>query len=230
MNILIVVAHPDDEVLGIGGTVPRLVGAGHGVRTCIMTGKAEARSNRPSDEQLLSDTHEAQKILGLPEPIVGSFENICLNAYPHLELVKFIEAAIREHQADTIFTHHPQDLNNDHYHTSIACQAAARYGQRSEGVPLLNALYFLEVLSSTDWSFPDGRSGFQADCFSQIGDTLDLKIDALEAYRGVMREFPHPRSVEVVRGLAAYRGGQAGLNYAEAFQTAFRRFDAELGA
>ncbi len=229
MNILVVVAHPDDEVLGIGGTAPKLVKAGHNVRTCIMTGKAEARSNRPSDEQLLSDTNEVQRILGLPAPIVGSFENIHLNTYPHLELVRFIEAAIKEHQADTIFTHHPEDLNNDHYHTSIACQAAARYGQRRDDAPLLSSLYFLEILSSTDWSFSDGRSGFRPDCFSHIGDTLDLKLSALKTYQGVMRDFPHPRSVEVVTGLAALRGGQAGLRYAEGFQTAFRRFDVEQG-
>jgi len=224
MNVLIVVAHPDDEVLGCGGTAAKLVEAGHNVRTCILTGSAEARSSRPSDVDLRADTLKAQRILGLPAPIVGAFENIKLNGYPHLELVQFIESAIADHQASTIFTHHPKDLNNDHHHTSIACQAAARYWQRGGDVPQLNALYFLEILSSTDWSFPDGQEGFRPDCFSHIGDTLDLKLSALHAYEGVMRDFPHPRSEEIVTALAALRGGQAGVAYAEGFQTAFRRF------
>lgn len=224
MNVLIVVAHPDDEVLGCGGTAPQLVRAGHNVRTCILTGGAEARSNKPSEEGLRADTLKAQEILGLPVPILGSFENIKLNVYSHLELVQFVESAIAEHQADTIFTHHPGDLNNDHYHTSIACQAAARYWQRRDDIPQLNALYLLEIPSSTDWSFPAGRDGFRPDCFNHIGGTLELKLSALRAYEGVIRDFPHPRSAEIVTALAAVRGGQAGVEYAESFQTAFRRF------
>ncbi len=224
-SVLIVVAHPDDEVLGAGGTGAALAARGVSVRSCILSGKADARSNRPDEPDLLSDLCRAQEILGFGKPILGDFPNIRFNVVPHLALVQFIEAAILESGANVVLTHHPHDLNNDHLHTSTACQAAVRLFQRRSDAPRLRALYFMEILSSTDWAFPGTQRPFQADTFFPIEATLPQKIEALHAYRGVMRAFPHPRSEEILRGLAAYRGGQAGLPYAEAFQTAFRLWD-----
>lgn len=222
-SVLIVVAHPDDEALGCGAMMTGLAARGIEVRTCILSGRVSARQHRPADPDLDHDTNEAHRILGLKPPILGDFPNIAFNTVPHLELVQFIEAAMLEVQADTIFTHHPADLNNDHVQTSQACQAAARLFQRRADYPPLRALYFMEVLSATDWAFPSGMNAFRADTFFEIGEEwLAQKLEALRAYRGVMRDFPHPRSAEIVRALAAFRGGQSGLRYAEAFQTAFR--------
>lgn len=223
--MLIVAAHPDDEVLGCGGTAAALAGRGVPVRSCILSGEVEARQNRPEVPELISDTLRAQQILGLGEPILGSFPNIRFNTVPHLELVQFIERAMLETGATTLFTHHPHDLNNDHLHTSLACQAAARLFQRRTGVPPLRALFYMEVLSSTDWAMA-GRLPFQADTFVPLSEgELEQKVEALDAYRGVLRAPPHPRSREVMRGHATYRGGQAGVFFAEAFQTAFRRME-----
>lgn len=221
MAILIVVSHPDDEVLGCGGTAAKLAAAGEAVRSCILSGEADARDNRPELIEFQQNTNEAQRLLGFGEPILGAFPNIRLNTIPHIELVQFIESAITETKADTIFTHHPNDVNDDHGHTSRACQAAARLFQRRTDVKPLKSLYFMEILSATDWTFPSGDA-FRADTFFEIGEEfLQKKIKALETYKGVMRPFPHPRSNEILTGLAAYRGGQAGMKYAEAFQTAF---------
>jgi len=225
MSVLIVVAHPDDEVLGAGAAGAALADSSVPVRSCILSGKADARRNRPDGEDLYGDICQAQSILGFGEPILGDFPNICFNTVPHLELVQFIESAILETGANVILTNHPHDLNNDHLHTSLACQAAVRLFQRRSDVTRLKALYYMELLSSTDWAFPGTQQPFQADTFFPIEATLERKIEALRAYRGVMREFPHPRSEETLRGLVAYRGGQAGLRYAEAFQTAFRLWD-----
>ncbi len=222
MNVLIVVAHPDDEVLGAGGTSQVLIGQGCKVTSCIMSYKADARNNRPDEEELYANMIEAQHILGLESPILGEFPNIRFNTIPHLELVKFIENAILKTQAQLILTHHPSDINDDHRHTSIACQAAARLFQRTDKVPALKGLYFMEVLSSTDWAFAGQGNLFQADTFVEIGKFLEKKIKAIKTYKGVLREFPHSRSEEVIKALATYRGGQSGLNNAEAFQTAFR--------
>lgn len=229
MSVLIVVSHPDDEVLGCGGTVAALAAQGVAVRACILSGQVTARQHRPTVQRLYQDTVRAQAALGIGAPIMGDFPNIQFNTVPHLELVQFIEAAILETQADVIFTHHPGDLNNDHLHTSAACQAAARLFQRRADVPPLKALYFMEILSSTDWGFADSRQAFLANTYYPIGATLDKKLSALEAYAGVMREFPHPRSHEIVKGLAAYRGGQAGLYYAEAFQSVFQILGETIG-
>lgn len=227
MTVLIVVAHPDDEVLGCGGTAAVLADQGISVRSCILCGQVDVRQHRPELPELVQDTYRAQEILGIGAPILGDFPNIQLNMVPHLHLVQFIERAILETGANTVFTHHPHDLNNDHYHTSIACQAAVRLFQRRPGVKPLAGLYYMEIPSSTDWAFSDSGQQFTADAFVELGeDFLAKKIEALRAYRGVMRPYPHPRSDEALRGLAAYRGGQAGAHYAEAFQTAFHRLDA----
>ena len=220
MSVLVVVAHPDDEVLGCGATGSALAAAGIPVRACLLCAQADARGARPTDADLLADTQRAQRLLGFGEPILGGFPNIRLNTVPHLELVQFIEKAILETGATTVFTHHPGDINDDHLHTSRACLAAARLFQRRSNVARLRHLYYMEVLSSTDWSFPGQGTRFEADTFFEAGN-LDRKIEALRAYRGVVRDFPHPRSEEIVRSLAAYRGGQAGMRFAEAFQTAF---------
>jgi len=223
LPVLIVVAHPDDEALGCGATASVLAARGERVHPCFLSGTVEARRNRPELEHLHADTRAAANILGLQEPIFGPFENIKFNMVPTLDMVQYIEKVMVETGADTIFTHYPYDLNNDHLHASQSCQAAARLFQRRPAVPRLKALYLMEVLSSTEWAFPvDGR-GFQPNCFFDIGEAaLKKKIEALRAYRGVMRDFPHPRSEEVLRGLAAYRGGQAGMKYAEAFQCVFQ--------
>jgi LmbE family N-acetylglucosaminyl deacetylase len=220
MNVLIVVAHPDDEVLGCGATGAALAHAGHPVRACFLAGRAEARGSRPDGTGLADDTLAAQRELGFGPPIVGAFPNIRLNTVPHIELVQFIENAIREHQPQLLFTHHPRDLNDDHVCTARACMAAARLFQRHADVPPLRRMYFMEILSSTDWAFAGNGAGFDPDTFVAAGPWLERKLAALRAYRGVMRPFPHPRSEEIVRGLAAYRGGQGGVDHAEAFQSA----------
>lgn len=221
-TILSVVAHPDDEVLGFGATAAKFSQNGHQVFNCILSGKAEVRQFRPSDAELAADTTSSQEILGAHPPILGDFPNIRFNTVPHVELVQFIEKVIVEVRPDIIFTHFPYDLNNDHQQVSAACQAASRLFQRRSDVKPISALYFMEILSSTEWAFPVNANSFMPDTFVEVGkELIELKIKALNQYRGVMREYPHPRSVEVLTGLAAYRGAQAGMKYAEGFKTAF---------
>lgn len=228
MSTLIVVAHPDDEVLGCGATASARAANGVPVRACILSAKAAARSGRPEVQELHDDMRRAGEILGLGEPILGDFPNIKLNTVAHLDLVQFIEAAIVETGATAIFTHHPSDLNDDHVQVSRACQAASRLFQRRDDVPPLEELFFTEILSSTEWTFGAGGDPFRPEAFCEIGETfLQKKLDALACYRGVLRPYPHPRSEETVRALATLRGSQAGLLLAEAFQAPFRRLRAE---
>jgi len=220
MIYLTVTAHPDDEILGFGGSASVLTIKGHVVINLILSGNVEARRHRPDQEALLQHTATAQKIVGAKAPILGSFPNIKFNSVPHLELVQFIEKYIEEIQPDVVITHHPYDLNNDHYHTSKACQAAVRLFQRKPIKPL-KALYFMEIPSSTDWAFPVDGQQFRPDTFIEIGEVgLSRKLEALYAYEGVMRKYPHPRSDEAIRALAVLRGSQVGRNLCEGFQTA----------
>ena len=224
MSVLVVVAHPDDEVLGAGGTIYTLANRGKEVNVCVMSAQAQARAFRPTNEELKDDTNSSMNSLGVKAKILGSFPNIELNKIPHLELVKFIETAILETGADIVITHHPSDLNNDHLHTSLSCQAAVRLFQRRKQVKPLKELLYMEVLSATDWSMNPSFQKFNPNLFIEIGEEgLQKKINALSMYQDVMREYPHPRSQESMRGLAAYRGSQAAYMYAEAFESAFRR-------
>jgi len=224
MSYLVVVAHPDDEVLGAGATMYKLAQEGHSVNVCIISGEVNARNYRPTTDQLNDDVNNSMNILGVDKVVTGDFPNIEVNSVPHLKLVQFIEKAMIETDADVIFTHHPSDLNNDHLHTSLACQAASRLFQRRGDVTPLKELLFMEVPSATDWSLNKGWNQFSPNTFYEVGEaSVDKKIEALSQYRGVMRDFPHPRSNEALKGLAAYRGGQSGMIYAEAFESVFRR-------
>ena len=217
MNYLVVVAHPDDEVLGAGATISKLSKNGHKVAVCVMANHAAARAN--ISDTLAEDTRKAMSIIGVEKTYSADFPNIKMNTVPHLELVQFIERAIEDFGAEAIITHHPSDTNNDHVMTSQAAQAASRLFQRKEGVPSLKIFMYMEVLSSTEWSFSSPSTRFVPNYFVEVGKAgIEQKLNAMNAYRGVMRPYPHPRSRETLEGLAAYRGAQAGVNYAEAFE------------
>ncbi len=222
---LTVTAHPDDEALGFGGSSYVLSQKGNTIYNCILSGDVEARMHRPEVDELLEHTNNAQKLMGAEQAILGPFPNIKFNTVPHLELVQFIEKVIEKVQPDVIITHHPYDLNNDHYHTSKACQAAARLYQRRE-MKKLKGLYFMEIPSSTDWAFPVDGQSFVADTYIEIGEEgLTHKLKALHAYEGVMRPYPHPRSNEAINALSVLRGSEVGRMYCEAFQTAMNVID-----
>lgn len=217
MNYLVVVAHPDDEVLGAGATIHKLIENGDQVAVCIMVSKAAARANL--SDTLEVDEQTAFRSLGVKKVYRADFPNIKMNTVPHLDLVRFIENCIEDWHADAIITHHPSDTNNDHAMTSCAVQAASRLFQRKEGVPPLKLLLYMEVPSSTEWSLDSSANRFMPNYFVEVGERgIETKIEALSAYRGVMREYPHPRSEENIKGLAAYRGAQSGCKYAEAFE------------
>ena len=106
--------------------------------------------------------------------------------------------------------------------TSYAAQAACRLFQRRPGVPQLKLFMYMETPSATEWSLDSSTKRFIPNYYVEIGKVgLEIKIEALQAYKGVMRPYPHPRSNEAYEGLAAYRGCQAGLKYAEAFEIVY---------
>ena len=224
MNYLIVVAHPDDEVLGAGATMYKKHLRGDNVDVCILSGGVAARHLRPEDSQLEADIASSNEILGVRHCMKGDFPNIQFNTVPHLKLVQFIEQAILETEPDVVITHHPTDTNNDHLHTSLACQAAIRLFQRRPEVRPVKELWFMEVPSATEWSVNQAMVSFNPNTYVEVGkEGVERKVQALSLYRDVMRPYPHPRSAEAITGIAAWRGSQAGLCYAEAFQCVFRR-------
>ena len=224
MKYLIVVAHPDDEVLGAGASIYKWTRQGDKVDVCIMSTEAKARAFRPEDKELDDDLNASSDFLGIGEKFEGTFPNIEMNTVPHLKLVQNIEAAIKESEPDIIITHHPADTNNDHLQTSMACQEAIRLFQRRPEVKAISEFWYMEVPSCTEWALNTAMNRFQPNTWVEVGkEGVDAKVKALSMYRGVMRPYPHPRSAEAIEGFAAYRGCQAGCNYAEAFEVVLRR-------
>lgn len=225
MKYLLVVAHPDDEVLGAGASMFRWSREGHQIDVTIMCTEAKARAFRPEDKELDEDLNASSDFLGIHRKFEATFPNIEMNTVPHLKLVQFIESAIRESEPDIIITHHPADTNNDHLQTSMACQEAVRLFQRRPEVKRVRELWYMEVPSCTEWKINSAMVTFNPNCYVEVGkEGVDAKVKALSMYRGVMRPYPHPRSAEFIEGLAAYRGGQWGLMYAEAFEVVVRAY------
>ena len=204
MKYLIVAAHPDDEVLGAGGAIYKWTREGHIVDVCLMCTEARARAFRPEDKELNNNLNASSKFLGINKIYEGVFPNIEMNTVPHLKLVQFIESAIKESLPDIVITHHPADTNNE--------------------VKRVNEFWYMEVPSCTEWAINNAMNLFRPNCYVEVGkEGVNAKITALGMYRGVMRPYPHPRSVEYITGLATVRGSQWGTNYAEAFECTLRR-------
>lgn len=198
---------------------------GHQIDVAIMCTEAKARAFRPEDKELDEDLNASSDFLGIHRKFEATFPNIEMNTVPHLKLVQFIESAIRESEPDIIITHHPADTNNDHLQTSMACQEAVRLFQRRPEVKRVRELWYMEVPSCTEWKINSAMVSFNPNCYVEVGkEGVDAKVKALSMYRGVMRPYPHPRSAEFIEGLAAYRGGQWGLMYAEAFEVVVRAY------
>ena len=219
MNILCVAAHPDDELLGCGATLRRLKNEGHSIYTCILCGQVNARHGRPEPNTLKRVCEEAERIIGIDESVKYDYPNIQFNTVPHLDMVQSVEKAILRFTPSWVFAHHPGDLNVDHRVCYEATMTAIRLPQRlSQNVPttMIRRVYLFEVLSATDWAAPL-EPPFQPNSFFDAAGTIDAKIQALEAFEGALKPFPHSRSSRNVRNLAHLRGAQAGLESAEAF-------------
>lgn len=223
MKYLLVVAHPDDEVLGAGASIFKWTRRGDVVDVAIMCSEANARAFRPDDAELNQDIVDSLKFLGVNKKYDANFPNIEMNTIPHIKLVQFIESAIKMSSPDIIITHHPADTNNDHLHTSMACQEAIRLFQRRPEINRIKEFWFMEVPSCTEWAVNNSINLFRPNCFVEVGeDAIEAKIKALGMYRGVMRPYPHPRSAEYIKGLAAVRGSQWGQVYSESFEVSIR--------
>lgn len=219
MNVLVIVAHPDDELIGCGATLRKLADQGHAIAVCVLCAAVEARHNRPARAELARSIAASRRIIGIGDSLHFDFKNIQFNTVPHLAIVQAIERSIVQFEPAWVFTHHPADLNIDHRVCYEAAMAALMLPQRLSrplSPTMIRRVLLFEIPSSTDWAPPLGPA-FQPNCFFDVKATYDAKICALAAFAGALKPFPHSRSKENLRHLAHLRGAQAGLELAEAF-------------
>lgn len=220
MTILIVAAHPDDEVLGCGGTIARLAQEKQQVHILILGEGATSRYAHAADapaqekETLRKQAEAAGKLLGAKSVTVHGFPDNRFDSVDLLDIVKVIEEKIAEHSPEIVATQHGGDLNIDHALTFRAVLTATRPLAGS----CVRRVYAYEVPSSTEWAFRKFEPAFRPNTFVDIGATLEKKIAAMALYEAESRPFPHPRSPEALRAHAAYWGSVAGLPAAEAFE------------
>ncbi|HEV3104181.1 MAG TPA: PIG-L deacetylase family protein [Trinickia sp.] len=219
--ILVVAAHPDDEVLGCGGTIAAHAARGDDVHVAILAQGLTSRgaATQAEFDRLHAAAAQARAILGAATLALHEFPDNRMDTVALLDVVKVVEALIEQYRPAIVYTHFASDLNVDHRITHEAVVTACR---PLPGHPVERVLCF-EVPSSTEWLPASSGHPFVPNWFSSIESTLDKKLAALNAYAGEMRSFPHPRSLEAVKHLAAWRGASAGLVAAEAFVLARQR-------
>lgn len=220
-SIMVIAAHPDDEVLGCGGTLLKLARAGAEIHLAFLADGIGARNPDAAQRQAELDQRRAAAraaadILGAASVHFDDLPDNRLDGVPLLEITQRVEALIARHRPVTLFTHHGGDLNIDHRRTHQAVMTACR---PQSGHPVRTLLCF-EVPSSTEWQPPGSGPPFTPNWFVDIGATLDGKLAALTAYAAEVREWPHPRSREGVAYLAHWRGASIGCEAAEAFMLA----------
>ncbi len=218
MSVLVVAAHPDDEILGCGGTISKLSKEGYQVNILFISDGESSRKIKTDEikkriKKRYSDAKKANKIIGSNELFFLSFPDNQLDTIPRLKIIKKIEDIIIKTKPHTVFTHSNSDVNIDHriVHESVlvAC--------RPKPASIIKKLLFYEIPSSTEWSTPNSFMTFTPNYFYDISNTIKTKLKAFEAYENEIEKYPHPRSIKAIKALSEWRGASAGLLAAEAF-------------
>lgn len=208
-NVLVIAAHPDDELLGSGGTLKKLINHGYKVITVIF-----AKGRKEEEDHIKQAVLKANKHLGIEEIIFLEYPNLLLETFPLHVINKEIESLVAKYEPSMIFTHHYGDINMDH---QILFQAVLTAARPLPGRNPMELLCF-ETVSSSEWSQHTNDKSFKPNYYVDITDTIDVKLESLQFYDVEMRPFPHPRSYKGVQHLAQVRGMTVGVEHAEAFE------------
>lgn len=220
-TVLVVAAHPDDEILGVGATVARHAAMGDAVYALILGEGQTSRGAHRQDtgrevvDALHQNTLESAKAVGFRKVFFADFPDNRFDDIDLLDIVKAVEQKIQELQPQVIYTHYSGDLNVDHQYTARAVLTATRpIGNYS-----VEEIYAFETLSSSEWNFDhSAQPAFCPNVFVDITDYYDKKEQAMRCYVSELCVFPHPRSLDGMDVLSRMRGMAAGMERAEAFQ------------
>lgn len=212
-KFLIIVAHPDDELLGCGGTAAKLISEGYEGKSIILSKGMLSRGNE-YEKYLnihIENSEKANKEIGIEKIKIYNFPDNTFDTVSLLEIIKTVEKEISEYRPDIIFTHHGDDLNVDHQKTFQAVMTACR-----PQPDFLNPdIYTFFVVSASDWVDGYSMKTFVPNTFVNIEKFIDKKIKALSFYNTEMKDYPHSRSLESLQIFSQYWGNRVGYNYCE---------------
>lgn len=214
-KVMVVAAHPDDEVLGCAGTIARHTRRGDIVSTVFMTNGVSSRGNSVTTEEIILRKEaaiEVSNLLGTQIPIFFDYPDNRMDSVDFLDIVQSIEEVIHKERPDVIYTHFSGDLNVDHNLTHKAVLTASRPQSSST----VKEIYCFEILSSTEWN-SISTCQFIPNVFVDISNYWEHKLQTLGCYERELRETPHSRSYKCLEALAIYRGETNGFKFAEAF-------------
>lgn len=217
-KVLVFAAHPDDELLGVGGTVRRLADEGITVRAVIMaeglTSRADSREvvDKGCLLRLQEDARKAAEIVGYKSIEFCGLPDNRMDGMELLDIIKVVSKYVEKYQPDTIFTHHHGDLNVDH---RITCEAVLT-ACRPVGEYCVKRIFTFETPSSSEWNFLYPEP-FIPNVYFDVSGTLEAKVEGMAYYRTENTIYPHPRSAEALRSLGRLRGSNVGFEMAEGF-------------
>lgn len=213
-RVLVIAPHPDDEVLGVGGTMARLAREGHDVSVAIVTRGDPSMFDDVSVEQTRQEARQAHERLGVCETIfLEGFPAALLDTVAQAKLNEALTRLLDAIRPECLFIPFAGDLHRDHRLVFESALVAAR----PTDSPMVQAIYAYETLSETNWFAPPLTPGFMPNSYIDISMVLDVKLDAMRAYQSQLKSFPHERSLEALEALARCRGAAVGLLAAEAF-------------
>jgi LmbE family N-acetylglucosaminyl deacetylase len=214
MNVVVFAAHPDDEILGGGGTLALHARAGADVHAVVVADGATSRYDDGMAEVLHKSGRRAAEEIGFASIHFMNLPDQRLDTLPLVDVTQQFEGILEEIDPTILYTHFPGDVNADHGVIARAAWTACRPYR----LPSLHRFVVFETPSSTEWAGPGSGASFEPNLYVDITETLDAKLAAIECYESELRDYPHPRSTRALRERAAYWGSTVGLTFAEPFR------------
>lgn len=211
MDVLVVAAHPDDELLGVGGTVIKHVDAGDSVHVVIMSEGSSSRYGDHMKSELRCAARRASEVMGSASLTFGDLPDQRLDTLPIIEVTQQIQRLVQEIRPSVVYTHGATDANRDHTVVSEATWTAVR----PYSAPWVKRVVFFETPSSTEWGMPLTGKALVPNFFSDISQQLTRKLQAMAEYESETRPYPHPRSLRALEERARHYGSLCGLEAAE---------------
>ena len=213
MRVLVLAPHPDDEIIGVGGTIAKRANVRDEVYVCVVTKGQEPMFSVEFVEQGRRECREADARLGVRETIFLDFPAVMLETVPRHEFNGKICELVQRIQPDEVYIPHRGDMQLDHQLVVDAAMVAVR--PRGNSYP--KRVYAYETLSETGWNIPNTVNEFIPTVYENITDTLAAKLDAMSVFRSQLAPFPAARSIGAIEALAKYRGATVNVAAAEAF-------------